>query len=956
MGADNRFVKLLTISIDKRELLLYGFSVSTEQEIRPWKKKKNKSNKLKLGVYFAILSSEEAKHFEQCLTETEDIPLKDWTLIAPILTTRNPVLSYSNSWEKSGPISRLSCVYEFWNTQKEVLIQKVHAGLGTLGKQLYLDMQELLAQLRVECGVDFSKNGSRFGNYESYDCPALICDLKVNCIKESEGKQIVVQKPTEWNRSLIVNCIAKNQERYLFNQIQVLRSEDFELRFTAEETIGQCTVCAWDQETHELVFFKSSVICNKIILGISIGETTRMVHDPWSETLLSSAANRSEVIHRQIETVQRYSSEHPIRIGRDGNSISEAADSGERLLALYTPKITQGAFIPNEQKDGEINSFLKIKKYLDSNDVCYAVLADPYFSVPSAAKLLARILNMNLELTIITSLGSIDPDSGEERNVVEEYRKFLQDNVGKLHERLYVCNLHRGKKQVFHDRYLIRYHTNGRIDGFLLSNSLNSMGQFYPFVIAPLETEVCRAVAEYLEQLRDPNIQNKQPKKQRVTCDVLFDFKQSVKPQNQTTKESADWASQCLQQKIAKTELSDVLKEIWSHWKEEPEEVCQVLSCLRAYSHSWTVADLAVLLQEKQFMAEEYMKCFSSMAKEIEQTRKHFGVNANRYEYIFWTLLTGKSKPDRGGFYQLLDYSPPVYYTGAQSNWLMGGYHLLLEMDIKRFVKLLEETYSPMMFYCLVEQLSIFSWSESLYYGLIRSKNECVRLLTVHWPGYLLERNKLEPDKIFQFLNKLEPDIQLLQVVQLLSKTAFKIRNPKTASSCWNTMLPQLQKYAATVLPLCTLESRQSALYWLYDCEACSCCSLYLELASLTENAVIQEELLSKAISIIKDDLLQCSYSRDVTQHISLYLDGMEHLYGEQAEKEMLSCFVDWNVFETAVEPELKSYAYKRWHDAYLRAGWQLDLLKAYLVRHPKAQDVIKWLNAWEKRLAMVKD
>ena len=62
-------------------------------------------------------------------------------------------------------------MYEFWNTQKEVLIQKVHAGLGTLGKQLYLDMQELLAQLRVECGVDFSKNGSRFGNYESYDCP-----------------------------------------------------------------------------------------------------------------------------------------------------------------------------------------------------------------------------------------------------------------------------------------------------------------------------------------------------------------------------------------------------------------------------------------------------------------------------------------------------------------------------------------------------------------------------------------------------------------------------------------------------------------------------------------------------------------------------------------------------------------------------------------------------------------
>lgn len=952
MGTDNRFIKLLTISIDKRELLLYGFSVSTKQEIRPWKKKKNKSNKLKLGIYFAILTQEEARHFEQCLIETEDIPLKDWTLIAPILTTRNSVLSYSNSWEKQGPISHLSCVHELWNTQKEVLIRQVHAGLGTLGKQLYLDMQELLAQLRMECGIDFSKNGSRFGNYERYDWPILVCDLKIHCIKESEGKQIVVQKPTEWNRSLIVNCIAEHQERFLFNQIQVLRSEDFELRFTAEETIGRCTVCAWDEETHELVFFKSSAICNQFILGISIGETTRMVHDPWSEMLLSSAANKSEVIHRQIETVQRYSSEYPIRIGDTGNSISGAAESGERLLALYTPRIAQGAFVPNEQKDGEINSFLKIKEYLDSNDVCYAVLADPYFSVPSAAKLLSRILNMNLELTIITSLGSIDPDSGEERDVVEAYRKFLQDNVGKLHERLYVCNLHRGKRQVFHDRYLIRYHINGRIDGFLLSNSLNSMGQFYPFVIAPLETEVCRAVAEYLEQLQDLNFQSKQPKKQRVTCDVLFDFKQSVKPQNQIKKESADWVSQCLQQKIAKSELSDVLKEIWNHWKEEPEEVCQVLSCLKAHSHSWTVADLAVLLQEKQFMAKEFMKCFSTMAKAIEQTRKHFGVNANRYEYTFWTLLTGKSQPDRNGFSQLLDYSPPIYYTGT--NWLIGGYHLLLELDIDCFVKLLEETCSPMMLYCLTERLSSLFWSEPLYYSLIRSKNECVQLLVVHWFVRILGQNKLKSDAIFQILERLEPDMRLLQVTRLLSEAAFQIRNSKSLSSCWSTIFPQLIEYAAVLLPLCTSEKRRFALYWLYDCEARSYCNLYLELANLTEDATIRNELLSKAAEIIQNDLLQCNYNRNVTQHISMYLDVMEKLYGEQAEKEILGHIVDWDIFETAVEPELKSYAYNRWYAAYLRASWQLDILKTYLARHSQAQDVVKWLNTWEKRMAIV--
>ena len=140
----------------------------------------------------------------------------------------------------------------------------------------------------------------------------------------------------------------------------------------------------------------------------------------------------------------------------------------------------------------------------------------------------------------------------------------------------------------------------------------------------------------------------------------------------------------------------------------------------------------------------------------------------------------------------------------------------------------------------------------------------------------------------------------------------------------------------------------------MYDCEARSYCNLYLELANLTEDATIRNELLSKAAEIIQNDLLQCNYNRNVTQHISMYLDVMEKLYGEQAEKEILGHIVDWDIFETAVEPELKSYAYNRWYAAYLRASWQLDILKTYLARHSQAQDVVKWLNTWEKRMAIV--
>lgn len=950
MDTDNRFIKLLTISINKKELLLYGFSVPTKQEIHPWKKKKNKNNKLKFNTYFAILSYEEAKHFEQCLTKTEDIPLSNLTLIAPVLIARNPVISYGSN-SKLNPISRLSYVRELWNTQKYNLVQQVKTSLKTFDKQLYIDMQELLAQLKAECGIDFSKNGSRFGNYERYDYPNLYCNLEVHCIKKSKGKHIVIQKPMEWKRPLIVNCIAESQERFLFNQIQILQSEDSKLEFNAEETINLCTVYAWDQKTHELVFFKSAVFCNQIILDININETPRMVHDPWSESLISSASNRSEVIHRQIETVERYSSEEPIRIDCDENMIINAANSAKQLLAPYTPTITKGAFVANEQKDGEINSFLKVKEYIDSNDVCYAILADPYFSIQAAMKLLPRILNTNLELTIITSLSSTDPDSGEERNVVEEYRQLLKDNVDKFHNKLYVCNLQRGKKQVFHDRYLIRYHINGKIDGFLLSNSINSMGQFYPFVIAPLEPEVCLSVAEYLKRLQDSNIQKNLPKKQRVNCDVLFDSKQCVELQNQPVEEYADWTSQFLQQNITKSELPNIINEIWKHWKKESEKVCQILSLLIGHTRICSTDEFADILLKNQFISKEYIKCFLSMANKIEQSRIHLN-NANKYEYTFWTLLTGKSKPDKFGFAELLDYPHPVYYTGT--NWLIYGYHLLMDMDIDCFVNFLEKTCSPMMFYCLTEKLSFSVWSESLYYSLIRSKNECIRLLAIHWLVHLLAQNKLKPNTIFQFLKCLEPDIQLLQITRLLSKSAFQIRSQKSSSNCWNIIFPQLIERATAILPLCTSEQRQAALYWLYDCEECSYCNLYLKLAILTKNDIIQKELLSKAIKIIQEYLLKLDYKINVTKHISLYLDCMEKLYKEQTEKEILNHIVNWNVFETAVEPELKSYNYKQWHNAYIRANWQLDLLRNFLARHPQAQNTVKWLNIWEKRMSLI--
>lgn len=953
MDTHNRFIKLLTICVDKQDLLLYGFSAPTRQASRSWQKKRDKR---KLDVSSAILPPEEAEAFEQHLTGEDGILLKDLTLLAPKLVPRKSALSYGTDWKTPTPVALLSCVHELWNIQKEELVRQLQTALGSQGKALYQDTQALLIQLKEECGVDFSRHGARLGNYERYDDIPLCCPLEVRCDKESQGKRMLVEKPAGWTRPLVVNFSARRQERVLFNQIRFLGPEDTRAEFTAEETVSLCTVHAWDRETGELVFFKSSALCNQIDIGINIGGASRVVHDPWTESLHSAAPNRSGAIREKIETIHLQSSDYSIRIGSK-DPITAAAQEGKRLLSPYSSKPCKGAFIPKNQKDGEIDSFLKIKEYLEQSGVCRAVIADPYFSLRTAAKMLSRIENTNLELTVVASLMDTDPDTGEKKNMVEEYRQFLQNNALALHKRLRLCNLYRGKEPVFHDRYLIRRHVDGQIDGFLLSNSLNSMGQFYPFVIAPLEPEVCLSVAEYLKQLQDEEFQEKQPKKERISCTVLYDYRVKYSVQDPPPEKPAgqEWLNRWPNRRIPAGELPEALEAVLCHWEESQDETCRALSLLGGHTYPWTAADLATLLRKKPDIADRYINWFSARVREVEEERKHQGIESGSEELKLWSLLAGKAKPSQVGFSTLLKDPSHVYYQGY--GWMTGGSCLLLALDQTRFTALMEETCSPLMLNCLTERLSTWSWSEPLYRCLLDSENPCVRLLAVHWPVFMLNQDQggLTSETVLPLLDSLEPGPQLLQLARLLSEAAFRIRNPRPAPGCWPELLPMLVKRAAVALPLCTPEERQTGLHWLHDCEECSQCALHLEIAVCLEEGDIRTELLDKAVEIMQEYLTAPCFDHDISRHITLCLDVLEARFGPQAERELHKRLVNWTVFEDAAEPVLRDYNYTRWHNAHLRAQWQIRLLQAFLERRPQAEKTKKCLVIWENRVKIMK-
>lgn len=961
MQRENRFIKLLLFSVAEEQILLYGFSSPTSQPRSSWKQKT--VPKKRQSVLTSILPFEEAEQFEDCLTREGSLPVARTTLKVFPLMVRPMVLVNDGHTLQRGPVAEYAHLQELWNVQKEGLFRQVLQAFGTDGRELYRDVQDLIQWCREECGIDFSFQGHRFGNFEHYQPAALGTGFEVLTHKELGLKKVTVQKTAACCRPLVVNCAAEHRGRWLINQTKLLAPEESCVAFTAEEPMSRMAVQIWDQETGELLFANDTTLTMEIHISANYSSSAYRITDSWTKKLLQSASNRKKEIQDGIETVHRVTNDRPISIRSNFRTeMDDASETGDRLLAEYQKPRALGAFIPNTGKDGEIDSFLKIRSYLDDPSVDRAIIADPYFSVQAAEKLLARIPRTNMQLDILTCYGVTDPDTGEVSDVCKKAQKFLHRNAGLLHSKLTVRNLWRGGNQVFHDRYLLRFHQDHQIDGFLLSNSLNSMGQNYPFVIAPMEHEVALEVCEYLTQLCDPDIQNRKPKKERIHCDVIYDSAANVAARNQPPKEPSPspmegWLGPAYVENggrhIPKEELPAAVAELWSHWEQNPEGVCRTLGELCSTVFPWSTEDVAQTLKTINGATETFLTWFSAFAREKEQHLTHDQNGINDPEYILWALLHDRAKASRAGFHILFDDAGHIWYP--EDGWLHGTYCLLLELDPAAFLSLLEDSSSPLMFDVLAARMAFYPWSERIFLSASKSALAYVQLLGAQWMFSLRKNGKRSDQQILEALSQLTPQTRSLQAAYLLSQIVFFARINQSltpeAREAWQQFRQTLLSLLAADLPSCSQQERDLALSWLYDTEPCSQCRLQLGLSQRLNDPGIRDAVLQKAVDGMQNHLLHSLYGTDLDTPVSLYLACAEKLYGDSTEKQILGKVVDWETFERAAEPELKNYSYQKWHSAYRRAKWQLRLLALYAQRHPEAEKTLKWLKEWSSRL-----
>lgn len=957
-----RFVKLLLFKVDTQYRLLYGFSSETEQSSYPWRTfpADRKGQKL---IAKAILSPSEADNFLISLTGTEPIMLCERvTLKSPQLYKREQLLYSDDEERQTVPISEFCYLSEFWNREKLSLLSEIQNEFSADGRTRYEQTLELLEWAKYNCGIDFCMDGRRFGNYEVYYRTPENSSFEIDIHKDQCLRVTTIRKRKDLAEDIIVNCIGKYKDCVICNQTQVWPANKKEIYFEASEPMTSVVVHAWNAATGKLIVSQSIALMMGLSIISSWGGTPYQIGDSWTNKLLHSVAKSSELIRTQLMKVQRITTDRAISIRSEHESVlDEAMENGYSLFKDYQEKKETGAFISNTPTTGEIDSFLQVRAYIEQSSVCKAVIADPYFSARAAEKLLTRIQRTDLELEIITSLGSLDPDTNQKSNVCEETRAFLQRTAPLLHNNLVVRNLTRGEKGVFHDRYLIRYHKDGTIDGFLLSNSLNSMAQKFPLVIAPLEHRVCMEVCEYLNSLSDSDIQQQKPRALRISNEVLFCSETyRCQVQSETSAESAaerylrQWYDESSKQIcICKDDFSTVLTAVAERAQSDRIDACKMFCYALSNICTSQVELLTEMLQSAGGVKALFLSEFPNLAKAAEQQCDYRKCGASSPEYTLWALLNGKARPSPQGYHLLIDQAGQIHLRGL--TWLTCGYHMALKLDITGFLTLLSQLRSPMMFDTLAFQMAISPLDRELYCAAAGSELLYVRLLSAEWLFNAIRDERSQFEVAREIWNRFEPDVRALQEAIVLSNVVFHVRTRRLESEAqWQAIQEVLLSKLASDLPACSGEVINTALDWLHDSNAVSRATLLMTLAERMENSHPQKQLLARAERILKREIQDCQTASDIPRSIALYLNCVDALYGENAENHIFKDILDWNTFEDATEPELQNYDYHRSRNAFILAQRQIQILEGMLVKWPESEKAKAWLNAWACRLKQI--
>ena len=276
----------------------------------------------------------------------------------------------------------------------------------------------------------------------------------------------------------------------------------------------------------------------------------------------------------------------------------------------------------------------------------------------------------------------------------------MKKNEDIIHKYLRIINITQNGKTAIHDRYLLRLLSDGSMDGYLLSNSLNSAGQNYSFVIAPMDKEVVYSVLEYVNEIKDNEIQKKKNKKERLSIETLWDtYDEEYKKEVNKIISTKSWElymknnysdGQCL-------ELKNIFYREWDSTKEKAKENILKLCWYLHHSNDEKIRkDLNEFINKVD--KNRIFDICNEIALELEEEEKQYeenDLNSKMSEVYTYRNALYKDKQDsvKINAQYLMRY--PIYEVYTVNNYLSCLYEIVYGIEPKKLVDIMENAHSP---------------------------------------------------------------------------------------------------------------------------------------------------------------------------------------------------------------------------------------------------------------------
>ncbi|MCW6084241.1 VPA1262 family protein [Clostridium sporogenes] len=966
----NTFYKLFVVKRDQDTcILLYGYGLIAHNEARGWSSGLI-DKKLNLYRLTCVMDEESSLKFKECLINKENISLTKEFSIKSGFVKRPDTIMYPKNYPSANSesiLKSMSKVKEYWNLNKILLMQELQDVYKNKGARNQREkIHDVIARVSQEVSISFfNEAAERLGNIEIY-IPNEWTDKFELETKRAVGesasditvKGIKVNKKGNVGFNLLVNCVLSNSDRCVLNQIKRMNIEDDSVEFDANEEISEINLNIWNKESGELVYTSHGHLMNQMILSMNISDNTKyLVHDEWTDKLEKTFGGSKEKIEKinEIRKVEYNTTPIVSKTGDYKNDPwSKAGSLSQKLINMYRHENVKGAFCKKVgEGDCEIDSFCKIAEYLNQPKVRKVIIVDPYFSIKAMEKFLARVENTKLELEIIASLSDIDPDkdvkNAKNTNYLNEVKEFLDRNSVIIHRSLRIINITQNRNTAIHDRYLLRLLDDGTMDGYLLSNSLNSAGQNYSFVIAPMDKEVTFRVLEYVDELKDEEIQNKKSKSEKLQIEILWDtVHEQYKKESISIIPPKEW-EQYMITNYSDGQVLELEKLFYNGWdltEETAKESILKLGWYLYYSDKMKMMPSLIQFINSKVGSDKFLSICNRIAVELEREEKLYeenDFNSKRSQvYVFRNALNREKQEDlkmNAKYLMNNGYIPPFFYK--VNKYVEGLYGVIYNINHKELVNIMEMAHSPKAMQLLLNKMILNSDLDfEVYDRLLISDIDWIREWAYHYFNLVIIKKLKNGESVnYKVLENISDENRIYQYASCIQTISFEMERIKMGNECdldylskLNDLLSYCVKEEAKLIKEEVDFDRKRLFKLINGPNEKINYENYVMLLELISKRDCKNIFFEKMIDLLKQKWEQdkqffatCDY------HVTYYAAyACLEYWNNDVETIFKELRINNKSLYIATEPGKYDMNYEEWNKAIQKVLWQILFLKYY--------------------------